>query len=106
MKHTYNIEGMSCDGCRSKVEKTLNSIEGVEAIVSLIPPMATITMDQHIATTQLQEALTAAGNYTIEFKEQADARGTSEEPIEKSCCNAVKQEDKTVQKSCCSATDS
>ncbi|TDD78631.1 heavy-metal-associated domain-containing protein [Flavobacterium caseinilyticum] len=106
MKHTYSIEGMSCDGCRSKVEKTLNSIAGVAAIVSLIPPMATITMDQHIATTQLQEALTAEGNYTIAFNEQADARGTIEEPIEKSCCNAVKQEDKTVQKSCCSATDS
>jgi Cu+-exporting ATPase len=106
MEHTYSIEGMSCDGCRSKVEKTLNSIAGVEAIVSLIPPMAKITMDQHIATTQLQEALTAAGNYTILPNEQADARGTTEESIEKSCCNAVKQEDKTVQKSCCGATDS
>jgi copper chaperone CopZ len=28
------ITGMSCDGCRGKVEKTLNAIEG-EAIVSL-----------------------------------------------------------------------
>lgn len=106
MKHIYNIEGMSCDGCRSKVEKTLNSIEGVEATVSLTPPVATITMDQHIPTVQLQEALTAGGNYTITFNEQVDARGTNEETIEKSCCNAVNQEDKTVQKSCCSATDS
>lgn len=106
MKHTYSIEGMSCDGCRSKVEKTLNSIEGVEAIVSLIPPMAKITMNQHIPTTQLQEALTTVGNYTIVFNEQADSSGTNEKPIEKLCCNAVKLEDKTVKKSCCSATDS
>jgi cation transport ATPase len=35
MKHTYQITGMSCNGCRTKVEKTLNAIEGVEAAVSL-----------------------------------------------------------------------
>jgi Cu2+-exporting ATPase len=32
------------------VEKTLNAIERVEAIVSLEPPVATITMDKHIPT--------------------------------------------------------
>ena len=59
MTHTYNITGMTCDGCRSKVEKTLNALDGIEAKVSLNPPIATITMDKHIPTTQLQEALTA-----------------------------------------------
>ncbi len=66
MTHNYTITGMTCDGCRSKVEKTLNAIDGVEAKVSLNPPLATITMEKHIATTQLQEALTAVGKYTIE----------------------------------------
>ena len=37
MKHTYNISGMSCDGCRTNVEKALNSIDGVEVeYVSMI----------------------------------------------------------------------
>jgi Cu+-exporting ATPase len=58
MIHTYNITGMTCDGCRAKVEKTLNTIEGIEAKVSLNPPVATITMEKHIPTDKLQEALT------------------------------------------------
>lgn len=57
MIHTYNIIGMTCDGCRTKVEKILNAVEGVEAKVSLNPPLATITMDKHIPTAQFQEAL-------------------------------------------------
>lgn len=65
MTHTYYIQGMSCDGCRTKVEKTLNAIEGVEAQVSLEPPKAIIQMQQHIPIEQLQATLSAAGNYTI-----------------------------------------
>jgi len=58
---------MTCDGCRTKVEKTLNAVEGVKANVTLDPPLATIIMEKHIATEQLQEALTAVGKYTIEM---------------------------------------
>jgi Cu+-exporting ATPase len=65
MIHTYDITGMTCDGCRTKVEKALNTIAGVEAKVSLTPPIATITMEKHISTEQLQEALTTVGKYTI-----------------------------------------
>ena len=67
MTHTYTITGMTCDGCRSKVEKTLNAVEGIEAKVSLNPSIATITMEKHIPITQLQEALSAVGKYTIEM---------------------------------------
>ena len=66
MTHTYKISGMSCDGCRTKVEKTLNQLEGLSAKVTLNPPMATITMQQYIATDKLQTALSKAGNYVIE----------------------------------------
>jgi len=79
MKHTYKVEGMSCDGCRSKVEKTLNSIEGIEAVVTSDPPVATITMEKHIPTVQLQEALSAVGNYTIEMNHTAAASDKKEE---------------------------
>ncbi len=67
MTHTYTISGMTCDGCRTKVEKTLNAVEGIEAKVSLNPSIATITMEKHIPITQLQEALSAVGKYTIEM---------------------------------------
>ena len=38
----YRIEGMHCDHCRASVEKALNSIEGVQASVTLNPPVARI----------------------------------------------------------------
>ena len=94
MEHTYTITGMSCDGCRSKVEKTLNAVDGIQAVVTLDPPVATITMDKHIPTTQLQEALTASGNYTIAMNTEADAHGTTEKPTEKSCCSSNKPQEK------------
>ncbi|MNK07675.1 Silver exporting P-type ATPase [compost metagenome] len=79
MKHTYSITGMSCDGCRTKVEKALNAIEGIEASVSLNPPMAAITMKEHIPTENLQEALTAIGNYKIEMDGHAHASVATEQ---------------------------
>ena len=88
MIHTYNITGMTCDGCRAKVEKTLNTIESVEAKVSLNPPVATITMEKHIPTEKLQEALTAVGKYTIEMsKGNVMEHSITNKAIEKSCCS-------------------
>lgn len=79
---------MSCNGCRTKVEKTLNEIEGVQAEVTLNPPTATITMDKHVATEKFQEVLSAAGNYTIEM----DSPKNHSETAEKSCCSGHKKE--------------
>ena len=67
MEHTYKITGMSCNECREKVEKALNALEGISAVVALEPPQAIITMQKHIPTEKLQAALSAAGNYTIEM---------------------------------------
>jgi len=89
MIHTYSITGMTCDGCRSKVEKALNTIEGIEAKVSLNPPIATITMEKHVPTTQLQEALTAVGKYTIEMSNgKTIIDTTTKESAVKSCCSS------------------
>ncbi|HLF51928.1 heavy metal translocating P-type ATPase [Flavobacterium sp.] len=88
MTHTYTITGMSCDGCRTKVEKALNAIKGIEAVVSLVPPEATIKMEKHIPTSQLQEALTAVGKYTISMNHSTDLKDKiADEPIAKSCCS-------------------
>lgn len=84
MKHSYRIGGMSCNGCRTKIEKALNNIEGAEAVVTLDPPMATITMEQHIPTERLQEALSAIGNYTI----TPDHGG---QVHDEACCSVVPQ---------------
>lgn len=45
MKHTYQISGMSCQGCSKKVSLALNGIEGISAVVTLMPPEAIVTME-------------------------------------------------------------
>jgi Cu+-exporting ATPase len=94
MTHTYKITGMSCNGCRSKVEKTLNGIDGISAVVTLEPPIATITMEKHIPIEQLQTALTAAGNnYTIEISSNQNIANKKETTVEtKSCCSSHNKE--------------
>jgi Cu2+-exporting ATPase len=87
MTHQYIISGMSCNGCRTKVEKTLNEVEGVQAEVTLNPPTATITMEKHVPTEKFQEILSAAGNYTIEMD---SPKNHGEAP--KSCCSGHKKE--------------
>ena len=95
MKHTYTITGMTCNGCRSSVEKALNSIEGIEALVSLDPPIATLLMKDHIPLAQLQETLSKAGKYTISKESPADTISeTSNEPPVKSCCSSNKPQEK------------
>lgn len=87
MKHSYNITGMSCDGCRSSVEKALNTIDGIDAAVTLNPPVATITMEKHVPTEQLQQAIKAAGNYTITMSNTNDKTPASDaNPGKNSCC--------------------
>ena len=95
MTHTYTITGMTCNGCRSKVEKTLNAIDGVEAKVSLNPSIATITMEKHIPTTQLQEALSAVGKYTIKVTNgNTPQQITTNNDTTKSCCSKHFHSDK------------
>ncbi|KAA8475456.1 Cu2+-exporting ATPase [Arcticibacter tournemirensis] len=74
MEHTYKIEGMSCNGCRSKVEEALNSIKGASAKVSLEPPVATINMAKHIALEELQKVLSSAGDYHIKVLDKNDQK--------------------------------
>jgi len=67
MKHTYKITGMSCNGCRSHVEKMLNEVKGVSiAFVNLEKAEAVIEMDSHIDIETFQKAiLKDGGSYTI-----------------------------------------
>ena len=58
MTTTYNIEGMTCNGCRSGVEKKLNAIPGVtKATVSLENHAAAITVDTEISVETIRQHL-------------------------------------------------
>jgi Cu2+-exporting ATPase len=58
MKHSYQISGMTCMGCRSHVENTLKEIEGVQAVeVELENSSAKIEMEKHIGIEKFQKVL-------------------------------------------------
>lgn len=67
MKHTYHIHGMTCNGCRGHVEKTLSQVDGVShASVDLEKAEATIEMENHIPLETFQKALEDdGGRYSI-----------------------------------------
>ena len=56
---------MSCNGCKSKVEKALNGLNGIEATVDLKTNSTQITMQNHEPISKFQDVLSAIGKYTI-----------------------------------------
>ena len=81
MTHTYSITGMTCSGCRTKVEKALNEMDGVDAVVSLDSPMATITTERIVPIFKFQKALYAAGNYIISESDEKSENSVYSTPI-------------------------
>ena len=67
MKHTYYIKGMSCQGCRSHVEKSLASVPGVSRVsVDLEKANAQIESLEHISIKAFQTQLDKdGGSYSI-----------------------------------------
>lgn len=66
MTHSYNISGMTCNGCVAKVKNQLLLLGDMSsAEVQLPAPQAVLTMQKHIPLNDLQAALHKAGNYTI-----------------------------------------
>jgi len=79
MKHTYHINGMTCNGCRTHVEKTLSEVDGVSnASVNLEKEEATIEMESHIPIEKFQDALKKdGGSYSIHNPLPASPKGRS-----------------------------
>ncbi|UOE49424.1 cation transporter [Mucilaginibacter sp. SMC90] len=66
MTHTYNITGMTCTGCLTKVQNLLQQVPDIEKVdISLTEGTADITMKKHVSTTDLQQALAAYPKYQL-----------------------------------------
>jgi copper chaperone CopZ len=72
MTHTYQISGMTCSSCEAKVKSALLTLPDVTN-VEMTRTTATITMDKHIALSELQKAIAAKGNYTISAEHHNEA---------------------------------
>ncbi|WP_439130345.1 heavy-metal-associated domain-containing protein [Polaribacter sp.] len=58
MKHIYKVSGMTCDGCKSSVEKSLSKLKHIKKVtVNLQQEEATIKMSAHVSIDALQSAL-------------------------------------------------
>ena len=64
---TYKVAGMMCKHCVGRVERALNSIDGIQATVTLEPPVVTVIFDnQPLSMEELQQIITEkAGDYQI-----------------------------------------
>lgn len=58
MKHTYQLTGMTCSSCESKVKSALLAVNNVTQVeVSKEDNTVTITMDKHVALSELEKVL-------------------------------------------------
>ncbi|MEP5364978.1 MAG: heavy metal translocating P-type ATPase [Reichenbachiella sp.] len=65
MKHTYQVTGLSCNGCKSHVEESLSKIPHVDDVeVSLKEGKVEIEMSEHIPLSSFQNVL-ADSQYDI-----------------------------------------
>lgn len=80
MTHTYHINGMSCNGCKSHVETILSSVKGVKQVsVNLEKGTANIEMEKHLPLKTFQKALKEDGvSYSIHL-EKKEASAENEE---------------------------
>jgi copper chaperone CopZ len=70
MKHTYKVSGMTCSSCQSKVQQfLLSQVKGVNNVsIDLEKGEADITMEHHIATSELKKALKENPRYQLTEK--------------------------------------
>lgn len=83
---------MSCNGCRTKVENTLNELKDINAQVTLETEEAAIESKSEIDTLHLQKALLKKGNYILqEIVTHTDGTQEVLPPVE------ISEEDQYVQ---------
>ncbi|TDG34919.1 copper-translocating P-type ATPase [Pedobacter changchengzhani] len=85
MKHQYKIAGMTCNGCRSHVEKILSEVQGVSKVdVSLTEKLATIEMENHIPIENFKKALLEdGGSYKIGMLDDEMEEAPKEKSVSK-----------------------
>ena len=62
-KHLYHISGMTCNGCRTNVEKKLNEIPHLHAHVTLETGTAEIASDSPLELSALQQKMDELGGH-------------------------------------------
>ncbi len=69
MKHTYKINGATCQSCGEKVSKVLTQIDGISKADSPETGIVIVEMTKHITTKDMNKALKDSGHgkYSLEM---------------------------------------
>ena len=65
MTHKYQVSGITCEGCVSKVKSLLEKIPGVTASAVGLDGKVELTMSHHVATAELQAAMRDYPKYQL-----------------------------------------
>ena len=76
-----DVEGMTCASCVARVERKLNTLDGVEATVNFATERATVHCDESVGVGELVAAVEAAG-YHAHPVEDTGGHHHHEEPID------------------------
>lgn len=68
MTKTITIDGMMCTHCTGRVEKALNALEGVQAVVSLENKNAVCTITGDVSDDTLRQTVTDAGYDVVDIQ--------------------------------------
>jgi P-type Cu+ transporter len=71
------IGGMSCAACASRVERSLNGLESVEATVNYATERATVRYDPRAVDTQALVAAVESAGYAVEGEDSAEPEARS-----------------------------
>lgn len=66
-KKTVIIEGMSCEHCKNRVERSINEIDGAAAKVNLGRKEAVVSMEKDISDEQIRTVIEKAGYTVVEI---------------------------------------
>lgn len=78
-----DVTGMSCGACSRRLEKALNTIDGVDASVDIATKIATIDARRDISVADLCEVVEQAGYRAEERIAEADGQSVPAEPTQK-----------------------
>lgn len=70
MKKIIDIKGMTCEHCQARVEKVLNTIDGVEAKVELKKNRAIVNLKKDVPEQLLRNTVTEAGYEVVGIAEK------------------------------------
>lgn len=94
MTHDYEIQGMHCQSCASRISAALQAVPGVvSASVSLAPPRAHVESSPDVALDDLARAVRAAGEYRlVDGQSMAESSGDSPPLIQIAAPAAARKE--------------